>query len=308
MRNLDHVAAFVAIADTGSCSAAARRLGLTSSAVNVALQKIEAELGLQLCIRGPGARTMNLTEAGLAYLEGCRKVLAVVGEVADALAGHLSGPSGLLRVSMPLTLGRLHLVPALGGFLDRHPDIRVEALLTDGLGGVAEEGVDAAFRLAPHADPRMAYRTLAEPVFRISASPAYLARRGTPRDRADLEGSGHQCINVVSPTIAGGLYPWRFLTADGRPEEREVRGRLAVTDSGAGLAAAIAGLGLAQLPDYVAGRALAAGELVEVLPEHRHNGPPISIGCLPARHHIPKIKAFIDYFVERFASGMAAWG
>lgn len=301
MRNLDHLAAFVAVVEAGGFNAAARRLGLTPNAVHKAVVNMEAELGVQL-FTGT-RRVTHLTEAGAVYLDGCRRVLAAVEDVAGTLAGYRDGPSGLLRVSMPPTLGRLHFVPALGDFLARFPDIRVEALLTDRIADAAEEGVDAVFRVAPPADSRMVFHALAVPVYRISASPAYLARRGTPRAPADLKAGGHECISVLSPDT-GKLSPWRFLGADGRVEGREMRGRLVVTDSDAEFAAAVAGLGLAQLPDYVAAGAIASGELVEVLPEHRHDGPPISIGHLQGRHLLPKVRVLVDYFVEWFASGV----
>ena len=303
MRNLNHLSAFVAIVDAGGFTPAARRLGLTPEAVRKAVVNMEAELGVHLLSRTP--RSFSLTDAGEAYLEGCRKVLAAAEEMASALAGYRDGPTGLLRASMPHALGHLHLVPALGGFLDRHPDIKVEVLLTDRHVNGADGSVDVVFQASPLAGSHLVLRTLATPTLRIAASPAYLARRGTPRSLLDLEGGGHECIGRMSPDT-GKPVPWRSLAPGGRPEEREVRGRIVVTDSHAELAAAVAGLGLAQMPDHVTCRARAAGDLVEVLHEHSHDGPPISIGHLRDRPLLPKVQVFIDYFVEWFASEMTA--
>jgi DNA-binding transcriptional LysR family regulator len=294
------VAAFVAVVDAGGFNAASRHLGLSAQAVQKAVDRMEAELGLRLFTRA-ASRRPTLTEAGMAYLEGCRRVLAAIEETGHVLAGFREGESSLLRVSMPRALGRLHLLPALRGFLDCHPGIRVAALLTERSPDLVDEGVDVVFSETDHTESRVAFRTLAMPKFRISASPDYLARHDTPRDLGDLWGGGHECINLVSP-ITGRLFPWSLRTAIGGSESRTMPGRLAVTESDAALAAALAGLGLAQLPDHVAGRALAAGELIEVLPDQRHDAPPISIRHHPDRHMLPKVQAFIDYFVGWSAS------
>lgn len=299
MRNLNHVAAFVAVVDAGGYNAAARRLGLTAQALQKAVQNTEAELGLPLFARA--AKRLALTDGGRAYLEGCRRVLSAVEEARHLVAGHRYGGNAVLRVSMPPALGRLHLLPALRGFLDRHRDTRIAALIVDRSEDTALEGVDVVFDDGDHARPGMAFRPLAVPVFRICASAAYLARRGTPRDLADIEASGHECVGLLSPAT-DRLFPWRLRTAEGGLELREMRGRLAVTDSDAGLAAAVAGLGLVQLPDHVAGQALKAGDLVEVLPERSHGGPPISIGYHTDRRLHREVQAFIDHFVDWFAS------
>lgn len=304
MRNLSHVAAFVAVVDKGGFAAAAPQLGLTVQAVHKAVANMEAELGLQLLARASRLGGIKLTEAGAVYLEGCRRVLAAVEETKDALAGYHNAEGRPLQVSMPPALGRLHLVPALGGFLARHPGVRVEALLTSRPLGAADEGADVVFCDAEDAEPRMTFRILVVPVFRISASPAYLARRGTPRTFADLQNGGHECISLLSPATGNPLH-WRFRAANGGLEARRMRGRVAVADSDAGLAAAAAGLGVAQLPDHIVGRALAAGQLVEVLPEHRHDGRPVMIGHHPNRLLRPEVPAFIEYFVEWFASAKA---
>ena len=302
MRNLDHVAAFVAVIDAGGFTAAARHLEVTPQAVQKAVAQMEAELGLRLFSRTVKVGVVALTEAGAAYLEGCRRVLAAVEHVVGTLAEHRDEPGGLLRVAMPPALGRLHLLPALSGFLDRHPGIKVEALFTDRPPASPHEGVDVVFGEDTPAEPRLVVQTLAVPTIRIAASPAYLARHGTPRDLADLEDGGHECLSLVSP-IAGGLFPWRFRTGSGGLEARKMRGRLAVADTDAALAAAVAGLGLAQLPDHAASQALAAGELIEVLPEHCHDGPPISISHHRDSPSLPRVRAFTDYFIDWFTSG-----
>lgn len=303
MRNLSHIAAFVTVVDTGGFAAAAPHLGLTPQAVHKAIANMEAELGLRLFTRATRRGVIDLTEAGAAYLEGCRRVLAAVEDTRSTLNEYRDGGSGPLRVSMPPALGRLHLMPALSGFVARHPGIRVTALFTERLPGLADRGVDVSFWDAGPADLRLEFRTLAVPTCRISASPVYVAQHGTPGGLAELEEGGHECISLASP-ITGDPFPWRFRGRDGRLEAHRMRGRLAVTDSDAGLAAAVAGLGIVQLPDHIAGRALAVGELVEILPEHRHDGPPILVGHHPVRHLRSEVQPFIDYFVEWFASGM----
>lgn len=303
MRNLGQITAFVAAVDAGGFAAAAPHLGVTTQGVQKAVATMEAELGLRLFTRVAGRGAIGLTEAGAAYLEGCRRVLAAIEDMRGTLAEYRGGGGGPLRVSMPTALGRLHLMPALGGFLARHPEIGVTALLTDRLPGLVDEGVDVAFWEAGSAELRMEFRALSVPTCRISTSPAYIARRGVPGGLTDLEAGGHDCISLASP-MTGKRLPWRFRGAGGELEARSMPGRLAVTGGDVGLAAAVAGLGIVQLPDHIAGRALAAGELVEILPEHRHDGPPISIGHHPVRHLRTEVQAFIDYFVEWFEAGM----
>jgi DNA-binding transcriptional LysR family regulator len=303
MRNLSQMTAFVTVVDAGGFVAAAPHLGLTPQAVHKAVATMEAELGLRLFTRAAGRGVIDLTEAGAAYLKGCRRVLAAVEDMRGTLADYQGGGIGPLRVSMPPALGRLHLMPAMGGFVARHPGIGITALLTERLPGLADEGVDVAFWDAGPAELRLEFRTLAVPTCRISASPVYFSQRGIPAKLADLEAGGHECISLAS-SITGKPFPWRFRGADGGLESHSMRGRLAVTDSDVGLAAAVAGLGIVQLPDHIAGKALATGELVEILPEHRHDGPPISIGRHPVRHVRAEVQVFIDYFVEWFASGM----
>lgn len=252
MVKLEGIATFVAVAESGSLSEAARRLRVFRSVVSERLVELERALGASLLQRS--TRRLALTEDGLAFLERAGRIVREVQDAAADLAerrGELRGP---LRISAPVTFGRMHLGPALYPFLARHPGIHLTLDLDDRRVDAGSDGFDAVIRHGPIADRYLVAWRIAASRRVLVAAPAYLARHGTPRSLEDLD--GHRGIFYLHRGVAD----WRFAHGDGM---RIVRGQpgLVLNNGDMMRDAAIAGLGIALLPRFIAGAALAAGTL-----------------------------------------------
>ncbi len=255
MMKLDGLAAFVAVAEAGSISEAARRLRLSKSVVSERLAELERGLGSVLLHRT--TRKLSLTEDGAAFHE---RAVRIVREISDATAdlaerrGQLSGP---LRISAPVTFGRLHLGPALYPFLARHPAIELILDLDDRRIDAAADGYDAVVRHGPILDSRLMAWQLAPSRRVLVAAPDYIARHGAPRSIAELD--GHRGIFYTNRGIAD----WRFPQPEGAAIVRARIG-LRVNNGDMIRDAAIAGLGIALLPTFIAGDALRNGTLTVI--------------------------------------------
>lgn len=255
MLKLDGIATFVAVAEAGSLTEAARRLRLSKSVVSERLAELERRLGTALLHRT--TRRISLTEDGTAFLERAARIAREIEEAAADLAerrGNLAGP---LRIAAPVTFGRMHLGPALYPFLARNPLIELMLELDDRRVDAAADGYDAVIRHGAIAASRLVAWPLAASRRILVAAPGYLARAGTPASLAELE--RHHGILYTNRGIAD----WRFAGPDGA---EIVRGRVALRVNNGDLMrdAAVAGLGLALLPTFVVGSALAAGDLLQV--------------------------------------------
>lgn len=252
MLKLDGIASFVAVAESGSISEAARRLNLSKSVVSERLAEIERVLGASLLHRT--TRKVSLTEDGAAFLE---KAARIIRDVDDAVAdmaerrGTLSGP---LRISAPVTFGRMHLGPALYPFLAKHPMLEVTLDLDDRRVDAASEGYDAVIRHGGLEDSRLVAWQLAASQRLLVASPEYLAQQGTPGTVDDLQ--SHRGIFYTNRGVAD----WRF---EGQQSALVVRAKTAfrVNNGDMILDAALAGLGIALLPTFIAGAAIKSGSL-----------------------------------------------
>lgn len=252
---LDGIAAFVAVAEAGSISEAARRLHLAKSVVGERLAELERVLGTGLIRRT--TRALALTEDGQAFLERATRIVREVEAAAADLAerrGELAGP---LRLSAPVTFGRMHLGPALYPFLGLHPRIELTLELDDRRVDVAADGYDAVLRSGVMADSRLVAWRLASSRRVLVASPAYLERAGSPRTVAELE--GHRGIFYTNRGVAD----WRFRSAAGTVIVRAAVG-LRVNHGDMMRDAAVAGLGIALLPMFIAHAALADGSLAAI--------------------------------------------
>lgn len=255
MVKLDGISSFVAIAEAGSISAAARRLHLSKSVVSERLADLEQSLGAPLFHRT--TRKLSLTEDGTAFLERANRI---VWEVQDAVAevsqrrGTLSGP---MRLSAPVTFGRMHLGPALYAFLARHPGISLTLELDDRRVDAAAEGYDAVIRHGVVEDSRLVALPLAPSKRMLVASPAYLASHGTPASLDDL--AGHRAIYYTNRNVAD----WRFLDSETAIFVRPPAA-LRVNNGDVMRDAALAGLGLALLPSFIVGPDVKSGRLARV--------------------------------------------
>jgi len=285
------VVPFVTAAEAQSFRGAARKLGLTPSAVSKAITRLEARLGLRLLNRT--SRSVSLTEEGEAFLRGCQEAVVSVRSAEERVLQAHRAPRGRLTVSLPLLLGKLVVLPALKQFCERYPALSVHASLTDRVVSLAEENVDAVVRVGTLADSRLSARKLRDVRWLTVAAPTYLAQRGIPRTPAEL--SSHNCLKFVLPN--GTVQEWEF-GAPGAARAIETQGSL-FCDHGEGLIeAACAGLGVFQAHDYSVAKPLAAGRLVEVLADFIAPGPPISLLVAPGKRVSPKIRAFVEFMIE----------
>lgn len=283
---------FVAVVECGSFVAAAEVLRASKAAVSRAVMELEARLGARLLQRT--TRRLSLTEAGRAYYGHCKQILAELEE-AERAVGQVTGhPVGRLRINAPFSFGLLHLASQWGGFMERYPDVDLEVTLSDRLVDVVEEGYDLVIRISRLQDSSLVHRRLATTRIVLCASPEYLARHGRP---ASVEDIARHPVIAYSYAAQGDV--WRFDTPDGL---REVltRPRMQTNNGDTCRAVALAHQGLVLQPDFLVGRDLAAGRLVEVLPDSR--GAELGIYAVyPSRKHLSvKIRVLVDYLVAAF--------
>ncbi len=252
MIRLNGIATFVQVAEAGSISEAARRLRLSKSVVSERLGELERSLGTVLLHRT--TRRLSLTEDGIAFLERAARIAREVEDAAAEIAERRGSLAGPLRLSAPVTFGRMHLGPALYPFLAAHPGITLALDLDDRRVDVAAEGYDAVIRHGPVEDSRLVALRLASSRRSLVASPGYLARRGRPGSLAELE--AHDGIFYSNRGVAD----WRLAGPAGAVLVR-ARAALRVNNGDVMRDAAIAGLGIALLPSFIAGEALRAGTL-----------------------------------------------
>lgn len=282
------VATFVHVVEAGSFSAAAARLQMTRSAVGKAVARLEQRLGVQLFQRT--TRTLGATEAGQAYYERCRRALSEIEAAEAALEHGRHGPRGLLRVSAPLAFGRHWVAPMLGRLAKKHAELEIGINFSDRRVDVLAEGFDLAVRIGPLADSAsLQARTLGTQRFAMFASPAYLRRQGRPKTVEDLH--THVAI-AYGPD--GRHVPWRLPRADGKLAEVSMRHMLNFDDVASIADAALAGLGIARLPLWMAGQWVEAHQLVPVLAAAYADDTQVHVVWPRARFLPLKTRAAID--------------
>ena len=250
---------FVKAADAGSFTAAGVTLGITSQMVGKYVSDLEAKLGTPLIQRT--TRRQSLTEIGQQFYERCRVILAETDAAYTIVENSTELPRGRLRVSAPVGFGSCRLAPVLTDLLRDHPSLEIEINLTDRYVDVVDEGYDAVLRLGPIGETSLAVRELSSHDQIACASPAYLARHGSPRTPAEL--ADHACLGYVN--WSGLPYAeWRF-GRDGKSYPVQVRSRFKVNDGRVLVAAAVAGHGIILQPEAVVAHALGRGDLVPVL-------------------------------------------
>ena len=287
---LDGVATFVAIAEAGSISEAARRLGLAKSVVSERLSELERSLGARLIQRT--TRTLSLSEDGLAFLERARRIATDMAEAASEMAARRGTLSGPLRLCGPVSFGALHLGPALYGFLAANPAIELSLDLDDRFVDVAANGYDAVIRHGPISDTRLTARRLAPSRRRLVASPAYLAAAGTPETLEQLE--AHRAILYTNRGT-----DWRFGTP-GRERVVRPRGALRVNNGLVMRDAALSGLGITLLPSFMIHRELAAGTLRPIDLGVEAEGADLSIAFPRERETAAKLVALTAWLRQAF--------
>jgi DNA-binding transcriptional LysR family regulator len=267
---------FSAVADARSFVAAARALRRSPQAVTRGVAALEQRLGIRLLHRT--TRAVSLTDAGARLLGRSRPILSAF---TDLESGDDGQPRGALTVTAPVLFGQLHVLPVVSEFLAANPAVDVRLTLLDRVVALAEEGIDLAVRIGELSDSSLVGRLLGHVRLVTCASPAYLARRGTPRDPGQL--ARHDCVTFMGTTPGGDR--WLFAGAGRRGHSVAVRSRLVVNTGQAAVDAALAGLGLVRVLSYQVAKLVAARRLTIVLA--RHEPPPSPIHLL----HLPGLRA-----------------
>jgi DNA-binding transcriptional LysR family regulator len=293
MDRLRTIEAFVRVAESGSFSEAARRLRSSKSAVSRQVATLEAELDARLFHRT--TRSLTLTEAGRSYFERATRILADLEEANLSVSQLQAAPRGRLRVNAPMSFGFLHLAPAIPDFLSRYPQIEVDMIMNDRFVDLVDEGFDVAVRIGRLEDSSLVARKLAPIRRAVCASSTYLNARGVPHSPDDL--TAHECLCYSNVAVAN---EWRFTAQDGRLWPVQVKGRLSTNNGDALVAAALKGLGLVNQPTFIVGHHLQDGTLIAVLDEFVHQDMAVSAVYPHSRHLSPKVRAFVDFLVERF--------
>ncbi len=291
MLKIDGIVAFVAVAEAGSISEAARRLRLSKSVVSERLSDMEKALGATLLHRT--TRKLTLTEDGAAFLERAIRIAQEVREAAADLAERRGTLMGPLRIAAPVTFGRMHLGPALYPFLADHPEIELTLDLDDRRVDAASDGYDAIIRHGLIADSRLVAWKLARSRRFLVASSDYLSRHGVPASLSDLE--SHRGIFYTNRGVAD----WRFEGPDGAVV---VRGKLALGVNNGDVLhdAAMAGLGIALLPAFIAGPSIREGRLVVIDVGYRPQPEFIFMAHPEGRNPSAKLRAIADHLRKAF--------
>ncbi|WP_370269863.1 LysR family transcriptional regulator [Nioella sp.] len=301
MDRLTEMEAFATVVDQGGFTDAAKKMGISKSAVSKHVSSLETRLGARLLNRT--TRRVSPTEIGLAYYDRARRVLNDAGE-ADALVTAMqSAPSGMLRVSVATDFGVNHLSPILGDFLHAYPDITVNMVLNNRYVELISEGFDMAIRVGELEDSSLRARKLTETTKRMIASPTYFQRHGRPERIDDL--NDHKLLHY-SNQAAGNV--WKITAPSGEKRQVRTAGSLTVNDGQSLLNAAIGGLGIAYLPSFLYADAMRQGLLEDAIPDLPVETQGIYAVYPPGRYTQPKVRAFIDFLVEQFRDkGPADW-
>ncbi len=292
MDRFQEMQVFVRIAERGSFTQAADDLQLPRATVSNLIQRLEARLGVRLLERT--TRTVRLTPDGEAYRQRCVGLLADLEE-ADGLFRQ-AVPKGLLRVNLQGTLARRFVVPALPTFLARHPQLELQIGEDDRLVDLVREGVDCVLRAGQLRDSSLVARRVALLPQLTCASASYLAQFGEPRTLADL--AGHRAVNYLS-SATGQALPLEF-TVNGEVRTLSLSGPVSVTGADVYAGAAIAGLGLVQVPRYRVADELASGQLREVLADLSPPPLPVSVLYPQNRQLSVRVRAFAQWLGELF--------
>lgn len=295
------VRAFLTAAEAGSFSKAALEMEVKTSTVSRHIAQLESDLGIALFNRS--TRGLVLTEGGRVFREHVRVSMRALDEARQVTAALNASPKGVLRVTLPVSFGRRHVIRHLPEFLHRYPDIDVDAVLDDEVVNLIDGRIDLAVRIGALPDSQLMGRRLADHRRLVCASPAYVARRGLPARPEDLH--SHEGLRfALAPDDK-----WRLVRGarGGRRREVAVRlnGRLRVDDTEALLQLAEAGAGVALLPCWSLGASLRAGRLVRLLPEWeaRIGGPEPAVWAVypPKKTVSSKVRAFMDFYADKFA-------
>jgi DNA-binding transcriptional LysR family regulator len=293
MDRFQSLLAFTKVVEAGSFAGAAERLDRSVSAVSRQIAELEAHLGARLLNRT--TRKLSLTEAGRAFHERVVQLMAELDDAENAITAHAVVPHGTLKVTASISFGTCYLAPAIAEFQRRHPQLRFDVELSDHRRDLVDEGLDLAIRIGPIGSQSLIGRPIGIARMICCAAPSYLARHRMPRTPADL--ANHACLTYA---YAAEGNVWRFRDAQQRMHYVKVGGSMRANNGGMLAALAVAVAGLTLEPDISVAGDVRAGRLVPLLAGY--TSPPIAISATyPSRRHLSvKVRAFVDFLVERF--------
>lgn len=293
MDTLDAMRVFAAVAERSGFSAAADAMDRSTASVTRQVAALEQRLGPRLLNRT--TRRVSLTSAGSAYYQRCLQLLADLDDLEATIGAQALEPAGVLRVNAPVSYGIERLGALLPGFRARYPQVELDLSLSDRLVDMVEEGFDVAIRITRQPAPMLIARKLGTVRLLACASPAYLARAGTPQHPSDL--AGHECL-LYHYSPSGDEV--RFQGPEGDIDVR-LHGGLRANNGYVLNAAALAGQGIVMQPDFLAEPHLSAGRLLRILPDYALGEVGIFAVYTSRSHVAPKVRSFIDYLIECMA-------
>ena len=299
MGRFENIQTFIKVVDFGTISAAAERMGIAKSAVSRRISELEQHLGVQLFRRT--TRQLNLTDSGKSFYERAIRILTDLEEAELAVSQQHSELAGIIKIAAPLSFGLLHLAPAFTDFMKIHPKVELDLDFNDRHIDILQEGFDLAIRVTRLADSSFIARRLASVHHMVCASPEYLKLYGTPQSPDALQ--HHSCLcysNVHDSNI------WHYRDMQGKSQQVKVPVTLSANNGDFLRQAATAGLGIILEPTFIIYDAINKGQLVPILADYRW--PIIDAYAIypQTRHLSQRVRALVDFLVERFA-GTPYW-
>ncbi|MBT2300010.1 LysR family transcriptional regulator [Variovorax paradoxus] len=294
MDRIDVMRLFIRVAETGNFSKVARSTGVTQPTVSKVVAGLEAKLGAQLLRRT--SRGLTLTDAGQRFYESAIDIVERVDELESGVGTGDASPSGIVKIAISPAFGRMEIVPHLGAFFERYPEVRLDFNVSQRYVNLVEEGLDLAIRVGPLTDSAMMARRIGSMDYLTVATPGYLARAGTPTRVEEL--AQHRCIAFMARDAPR---PWEFRDA-GEPVKFSPQGAVSSNDAEYVRAAVLAGLGIGHNAGWLYVRDVAAGRLVPLLAEYAPEPFPIHAVWPGSRRLAGKTRAVVDYLAELFAA------
>ncbi|MEH6608708.1 MAG: LysR substrate-binding domain-containing protein [Halioglobus sp.] len=299
MQNISAIPVFTCVIEEGSFSKAAGKLGITKSAVSKRISGLEAQLGVKLLQRS--TRKLSLTEAGERYFEHAVYALRSAQDAENAATELQKIPQGTLRISAPMSFGRLHVAPIIPLFLKQYPQIQIHMDMSDLSHDVIAEGFDIALRGGDLPDSSLIARKLAPIHSVLCASEEYIAQHGMPKTPQEL--MWHNCILYTYHTT---MNEWIFIR-NGEEGRVRISGNYQVNNSEALHESLLQGLGIGRLPTFVAGADIVSGKLIPVLPDYAMPHKAI-YAVFPEKQYMPeKVRVFIDFMIEHLGGDVPHW-
>lgn len=289
MSDWSGVSEFVAVAETESFTAAAKRLGISTAQVSRQVSALEERLSAKLFYRT--TRKVSVTEVGGIYYQHCRQVMDGLADAERAISNLQSTPKGKLKITAPITYGERSVAPLVNDFVIQYPELEVQLVLSNQQIDLIDEGFDLAIRLGQLGDSSMIGKRLATRKQYVCAAPEYLSAFGAPHTLSELD--RHNCLS-------GTLDYWRF-QEKGKARNIRVKGNFSCNSGPVLVDAALKGVGIVQLPDYYVQEYINQGELIELLPNYREPDDAVWALYPQNRHLSPKVRMLVDYLAKELA-------